>query len=69
MAYARTVILERVVEEFLEQERSTYPPLERVFRALEWRTAILDLPCVFILDICNACHARGWSWTSTGNLN
>ncbi|TKB72410.1 MAG: hypothetical protein E8D45_10890 [Nitrospira sp.] len=39
MAFARTVILERVVEEFLEEEKSSYPPLERVFRALEWRIA------------------------------
>ena len=39
MAFARTVILERVVEEFIEQERRTYPPLERVLRALEWRIA------------------------------
>lgn len=39
MAFARTVILENVVREYLEAEIRGYPRLRDYYRALEWRIA------------------------------
>ena len=39
MAFARTVIVEPAVEEYLREEERKDPLLRNVFRALEWRLA------------------------------
>ena len=39
MAYARTVILESQVEEYLEKEQKRDPYLKNIVLALEWRIA------------------------------
>jgi hypothetical protein len=39
MAFARCVVIEPAVQEYLDQEIRSYPRLEHIFQGLEWRLA------------------------------